>query len=49
MGAGGPLSGPAQMLSNAINNGTLRFDRGGDDDEDNMDTDEVRKNQLRRG
>lgn len=35
--AGGPLSGPAQLLSNAINNGTLRFSQQ-DDDED-METD----------
>ena len=36
---GGPLSGPAQLLSNAINNGTLRFDRNSENEEEEMDSD----------
>jgi len=32
-GARGALSGPSSFLSNAINNGTLRFGRGDDDDD----------------
>jgi len=35
---GGPLSGPAQFITNAINSGSLRFDRGQDDED--MDADD---------
>ena len=34
---GGPLSGPAQILSSAINNGTLRFDGNNEETDDDMD------------
>lgn len=49
MGQGGPLSSPAQLLSNAISNGTLRFanqEDGADaemDDDDEDDQDQYHK------
>lgn len=39
-GGGGPLSNPAQLLSNAISNGTLRFDQSGNVHDDSGDMDE---------
>lgn len=38
------MSNPAQMISNAISNGTLRFDAGGDDEMDSdSDNDQYHK------
>lgn len=43
-GSGGGMSNPAQMISNAISNGTLRFDAAGDDEMDSdSDNDQYHK------